>query len=65
LLLLSSLPLTSQTPCPSGAFPKVLGTSTFDGCFTEIKQVDVDEEKDRLVAVGLSDIVGLTEKDKH
>jgi arginyl-tRNA--protein-N-Asp/Glu arginylyltransferase len=62
LLLLSSLPLTSQTSCPSGVFPKIFGTATINDCFTEIKQVDVDEKNDRLVAVGLSDIVGRTEK---
>ena len=47
-----------------GAFPKVLGTDTCDDCFTEIRQVDVDEGNDRLVAVGLSDIVGLKKKDE-
>ncbi len=43
----------------------MIGTSNLANCFTEIKQVDVDEGNDRLVAVGLSDIVGATAKTNY
>ena len=65
LFLLSFLPLTSMQLCTSGAFPKVLGSDDDDcddDCFTEIRQLDIDEVNDRVVVAGLSNIVGLTRK---